>query len=695
MKICHITIENFRSLDNFDEEVGKHNIIVGKNNTGKSNLLWAIYYFYYPKNLSVEDFIKRQDDEEESEKKLQITLTFDNLTDIEQYNNKMYFFDGKIKIKLEAWIDNDEKLNAEHHGYVKSYRPSYPRDFGEDLKTVLKKENPVRGDFDINEELKNIREEIAPKGKITKDNIIKIKETYFLNHPEIEKEIIEHLSETKYHGFVRTNDPKIIGECYFIPAIMDPKEELQTTKTTSPVNQMIRSILSDIKAEDIKENFKEIQKQVKNERQTDLDMLRKRFNDELELFNTSVDIKLQDVEIIEAFPLNINILFNDGVPTPLNNKGTGLQRYVLFKFLKIKNELNLGQDISYILLFEEPEAHLHPQFQREIAKILKNLSEYPNYQTFLTSHSPQFIDLLNLDYVFIFNKEEECTKPNKCELNLTDIKEEIKTLLLFDPNVKEIFFSEKIVLIEGPSEEIVSNILIQKGNLDVSNVSIIKAESKYNIPRFIKVFNSLKIPYTILIDEDPYFLPDYTKTNPSRIKQKRRAYKLTLKIAEIIDESLGKIVVISPDFDNFIGVSKNQSKNLGKPTAVYNKYKELEGKNDEIIKDVEELFNLLINPQNLNHKISNPDGSEWEYQDNDSVKVPEASFNDFKEAVKQKIKLYKKVYEKLSSNEIEELKNMFELKKKSAEKMITKSTGPINNWIKSKNLSDEKTKSKK
>ncbi|MBA7522120.1 hypothetical protein ES705_14234 [subsurface metagenome] len=684
MKICHITIENFRSLDYFDEEVGKHNIIVGKNNTGKSNLLWAIYYFYNPKNLSVEDFIKRQNSEEESEKKLKITLVFDNLTEVEQNNNKMYFFDGKIKIKLVAWIDNDGKLNAEHHGYVKSYRQLYPRDFDEELKTVLKKENPVRGDFDINEELKNIREDIAPKGKITKENIIKIKETYFLNHPEIEKEIIDHLSKTKYHGFVKTNNPKIIGECYFIPAIMNPQEELQTTKSSSPVYQMIKSILSDIKTEDIKENFKEIQKQVKNERQINLDMLKKSFNDELELFNTSVDINLQDVEISEAFPLHIDILFNDGVPTPLNNKGTGLQRYVLFKFLKIKNELNLGQDISYILLFEEPEAHLHPQFQREIAKILKDLSENINYQTFITSHSPQFIDLLNLDYVFIFNKEKECTKPNKCELHLTDIKEEIKTLLLFDPNVKEIFFSEKIVLIEGPSEEIISNILIQKGNLDVSNVSIIKAESKYNIPRFIKVFNSLKIPYTVLIDEDPYFLPYYTKTNPARIREKRRAYKMTLKIAEIIDESLGKIVVISPDFDDFIGVSKNQSKNLGKPTAVYNKFKELERKNDEIIKEVEELFDLLINPQNLNHKISNPDGTEWEYQDNDLVKMPKASFNDIKEAVKQKIKLYKKVYEKLSSNEIEELKNMFELKKKSAEKMITKSTGPINNWIKSK-----------
>ncbi len=682
MKICHITIENFRSLDNFDEEVGKHNIIVGKNNTGKSNLLWAIYYFYNPKNLSGDDFIIRQIDDEESEKKLQITLTYDNLTDIEQNNNKMYFFDGKIKIKLEAGIDNDGKLNYEHHGYVKSYIPSYPRDFDEDLKTLLENKNPGRPDFDRDEELKNIMKELVPRGKITKDNMITIKETYFVNHPEIEKDRIELLSETKYQGFVKTNNPKIIGECYFIPAIMDPKEELQATKSTSPVYQMIRSILSDIEAEDVKKNFRDIQKQVKKERHTKMNILRDKFNEELKLFNTSVDINLQDVEISEAFPLHIDIIFNDGVPTPLNNKGTGLQRYALFKFLKIKNELNLGQDISYILLFEEPEAHLHPQFQREIAKILRNLSDLPNYQTFLTSHSPQFIDLLNLDYVFLFNKEKECTKSNKCELHLTEIKEEIKTLLLFDPNVKEIFFSEKIVLIEGPSEEIVTNILIQEGKLDVSNVSIINARGKYNIPRFLKVFNSIGIPYTVLLDEDPYFLPNYTKKSPSKITGKRNAYKKTIEIANLVKESLGKIIVISPNLDKFLGVSTSQSENLGKPTAIYEKYKELEEKNDEIIEKIEGFFNLLINPENLEHKISNPDGSKWEFQDESSVSVPQPNFNDLKEAVKQKIKVYRGIHDSLSNNELEELKNLFNLKKKNTKKSAISRKGTLNNWFK-------------
>ena len=80
MKICHIKIKNFRSISQFDEEVGKHNIIVGKNNTGKSNLLWAIYYFYNPKNLNIYDFLKKQDIDEDKDKKLHITWVFYRLT---------------------------------------------------------------------------------------------------------------------------------------------------------------------------------------------------------------------------------------------------------------------------------------------------------------------------------------------------------------------------------------------------------------------------------------------------------------------------------------------------------------------------------------------------------------------------------------------------------------------------------------
>ncbi len=224
--------------------------------------------------------------------------------------------------------------------------------------------------------------------------------------------------------------------------------------------------------------------------------------------------------------------------------------------------------------------------------------------------------------------------------------------------------------------------MIQEGKLDVSNVSIITARGKFNIPRFLKVFNSIGIPYTVLLDEDPYFLPNYTKKNPAKTANKRKAYKKTTEIANMVEESLGKIIVISPNLDKFLGVSTNQSNNLGKPTAVYEKYKELEVANDEIIEKIGELFNFLINPENLKHKISKPDGSEWVSQDESSVSVPQPTFDDFKEAVKQKIKVYRGIHATLPNNELEELKNLFNLKKKNTKKSAISIKGPLNNWLK-------------
>ena len=104
MKICHITIENFRTLDNFDSDIGKHNLFVGQNNTGKSNLLWAINCFYNPKKITINDITKDSKGKLIANE-LKIILTFDNLTEVEQKKNDKYYHDGILKISL---IENPE-----------------------------------------------------------------------------------------------------------------------------------------------------------------------------------------------------------------------------------------------------------------------------------------------------------------------------------------------------------------------------------------------------------------------------------------------------------------------------------------------------------------------------------------------------------------------------------------------------------
>jgi predicted ATP-binding protein involved in virulence len=51
-----------------------------------------------------------------------------------------------------------------------------------------------------------------------------------------------------------------------------------------------------------------------------------------------------------------------------------------------------------IVLIDEIEAHLHPNWQREIIPLLTKL--FPNIQFFITTHSPQIIASVNSENIF-------------------------------------------------------------------------------------------------------------------------------------------------------------------------------------------------------------------------------------------------------------------------------------------------------
>ena len=196
--------------------------------------------------------------------------------------------------------------------------------------------------------------------------------------------------------------------------------------------------------------------------------------------------------------------------------------------------------------------------------------------------------------------------------------------------------------------------------LNVMNTSIINTQSKFNIPLFVKVLNSLKIPYCVMIDEDPFYLPYYTVSNKEKIKGKRRAYKLNLEIAELIDESLGKLVIVSPDLDVFLGISRNQKSKIGKPTAIFHKFNELRRTGSSKISELKGLFESILNPEKLHYKVSKQDGTEWQKIDEKSISIATSNFGIFKNAIKQQLKIFKRLFLKINRRELEELKSLFD-----------------------------------
>ena len=664
MKICHITLNNFRTFEYFDQDVGRHNTLLGQNNSGKSNLLCAISCFYNSNQLTPED-IRKDEHGNFADNDLRICLTFDDLNEEEARLNQKYLNDGVIKVELIGNFDESNRFIIEHHGYIKDYELEFPETFDPIIKQVLTSNtHPRANEIAEIEQLQEIREELNLEGRYGESHWQIIKDEYLARTSEIQKIPIEIPAQEKYRGFVKTHQPDVIGKCILIPAIKDPQDILHTGRTTTPLRQLVSELLSGVESEETIKKFQDFQEDLIKERKKQKETLEDIFNEELELWNTTVQIDLKEYTVEDSLPIEFELLFNDGVLTDLERKGTGLQRYAFFKFLKIFNEIRLNQNNSIIFLFEEPEAHLHPQIQREIARILKDLtqSEDSSYQTFLSTHSPQFIDMRHLDNVFIFKKKENyCTDSMQCHLNLEALKERIKVILFFDPHVSEIFFAERVILLEGQSEQLLFNILIQEDLLKVMNISIINAHSKYNIPLFVKVLNSLQIPYCVMIDEDPYFLPNFKNSSREKIKEKKRAYKLNSIIGKKIGKSLGKLVIISPDLEGFLGVSKTQEEKIGKPTAIYQKFKELQNENSPKVSELIELFKLLLYPENLVFAISKQDGTEWIPVDEKSISLPTSTLEIVKNVIKNQLKGFKKFMLSLTKTEKEELKSLIDI----------------------------------
>ena len=145
-----------------------------------------------------------------------------------------------------------------------------------------------------------------------------------------------------------------------------------------------------------------------------------------------------------------------------------------FRFYDTKNERDLG-DINSLsagqksiihLIFEaygrddvkgglviidEPEIHLHYQFQFEYLKILENLADEQNVQYIIVTHSEGFISNKTIGYVKRFSLNEE----RNSVVCTPDIREHQRKLIeiLNNTQAARVLFLDKVLLVEGQDDE--------------------------------------------------------------------------------------------------------------------------------------------------------------------------------------------------------------------------------------------------
>lgn len=79
-------------------------------------------------------------------------------------------------------------------------------------------------------------------------------------------------------------------------------------------------------------------------------------------------------------------------PISLHNLSTGMKSFMILKLLLEKGCLKEKD----VVILDEPEIHLHPQWQIAYAELIVLLQKYFDLSVVVTTHSPYFMDALNL-----------------------------------------------------------------------------------------------------------------------------------------------------------------------------------------------------------------------------------------------------------------------------------------------------------
>lgn len=177
----------------------------------------------------------------------------------------------------------------------------------------------------------------------------------------------------------------------------------------------------------------------------------------------------------------------------------------------VLSELALSTDASYCgLIVEEPEAHLHPQLQAVLLEYLRTVETPAKgqqaVQVFVTSHSPNFVALADLDSICcVYESPDGPVAFAPRDVAFKDKKKE-KLQRYLNVTRAELFFARRLVLVEGTAELFVVEALAKKAgiNLRKHSVSVISTDG-LNFDAFLPLFGAeaMQIPVAVITDADP------------------------------------------------------------------------------------------------------------------------------------------------------------------------------------------------
>lgn len=549
MKIEKLKISNFRSI--IDVEIYFENLMmfIGQNNHGKSNILYAILFFFGEIKLQDLDFFDGSDE-------LFVEITFCNLDDADKATFKKYLTqDNKILVRKTAYKNGSFQYN----GYIENPQDEWLQEAN--ISNYTNREAIQELPF---------YSLLPPSGRLTKALVQEAQKAYIESHRG-DIEFTYELEETNFLG-LKSVAQGIFGEVFFIPAIKNVSDDLSNNKTSiftklySKVIEVVTNSDANISTikEQINTQFKKFQKydeagSANTERPLELTEFENKLSSHLEDWGVNLEVEVLAPNIDDVFKTNVNIWIHDGVRTDIHRKGHGLQRAITFSLIKALSEHILASSIgdesgrqaskSAYFIFEEPELYLHPQAQRVLLSSLETLSQ--SSQVVLCTHSSALLSLENYKSIAIVRKDNATnqTKITQCQVEILegDEKQKFNLLSWINPDRAELFFARKVILVEGATEKAIIPFLAKKLNIFKFEYTLIDCGSKTSIHYYVNLLNKFKIPYIAVYDKDHQAHKNQQAKNV--------ADRDTQRIEDAIDNLVGESIVFINDIEEELGMA--------------------------------------------------------------------------------------------------------------------------------------------
>ncbi|MHA2760731.1 ATP-dependent nuclease [Vibrio harveyi] len=424
MYIKKVTINNYRSFRFFEAQLQQLTVVIGENDTGKTNFFTALslplsgnQIDFNQKRLSVSDinkdavidFLKSVVDDEAEE---------NQLTKIPKVSVTVEFADPKDAYEtalLAKWIvaDGDEETYKIRYDFK-------PKD-DKDLLEVVKKSLAGKTVDDIN---------------------------WFTLPVELYDYQVVSVNNEKPIAY---SDLKHVS-IHSINAERDDFSESSSMKSNSIFTKLLMNTLDDDDKGQINTAYSEFFSAIEKTETFD------------KVIGTNDDFKnydsiIKQLECTPNLPNLKNILSNITLKYGnefLYQKGLG-QRNLIYILILFAYYKSCG-DTFNLCCIEEPEAHLSVNNLRLVRDFIEKSSSNSGslVQTIISTHNPSIINKLKISNVLAFTGEKA--------ISLSDTPPKLVDYLRKRPNfdILKLLFANKVILVEGPTEEMLISTYLSK-----------------------------------------------------------------------------------------------------------------------------------------------------------------------------------------------------------------------------------------